>query len=231
MHEKETIIDKIGKVIGIAGNAILMNLYFLVCCIPVVTIGQAWAGLLGAVRYQIRGDKWQDGFKFGFKKRFWRGTISWCIMLVVDLFFLRDLVEASLALPTHPNAMPSVIAAGVVFALVTMVTMSLQLLNVYVPTPIGEWVRNAVNMVFKVPLELLFAAALFWGPAIVMCLSWELMLYSFMIFVTVYFVLVCAGITLMMKNALIRYLLQARTNGTLLAEEGRGADAAAQEEE
>ena len=50
MNEKPTILEKIGRVLSIAGNAVLMNLLFLLCCIPVVTIGQAWSGLLSAVR-------------------------------------------------------------------------------------------------------------------------------------------------------------------------------------
>lgn len=223
MHEKETILDKLGRLISIAGNAILMNLLFLVSCVPVVTMGQAWCGLLGAVRYQIRGDKWLDGFAAGFKKRFWRGTVSWCIMLAVNAYFLLDVMHAYAAMQTNSGATAPFIAACVMFALSAMVTMALQLLNVYVPTPIGQWVRNAVNMVFKVPLELLAAAALFWLPWVMLLLWTGAFLYALMIFVAAYFAIAAAGITLLMKNALIHYLLDARATGTLLAEEGANA--------
>ena len=64
--EKPTMLEKIGKAINYAGNTVMMNLLFLVACLPIVTIGQAWCGLLTAVRYQIRGDKWTAGFKKGF---------------------------------------------------------------------------------------------------------------------------------------------------------------------
>ena len=231
MQEKETILDKLGRLISIAGNAILMNLLFLVSCIPVVTIGQAWSGLLGAVRYNIRGEKWLDGFKTFFTRRFLRGTVVWCVLLAVNAYFLLDVVYAYHILQENPDALIPFIAACVMFALVAMVTMSLQLLNVYVPTPVGQWLRNAVNMVFKVPLELLVAAALFWAPVVMFAIWTGAFFYALMIFVAAYYALAAAGITLLMKNALVHYLLQARVDGTLLAEEGQGRETAQQEEQ
>ena len=45
--------------------------------------------------------------------------------------------------------------------------------------------------------------------------------YTVMIFITAYFVLLATAGTLLMKNALIAYLLEARKEGTLLEDEGR----------
>lgn len=218
--EKPTLIDKIGKVISIAGNFILMNLMFLLASLPIITMGQAWCGLLTAVRYNIRGDKWQNGFKAGFKNRFLRGTVSWVIMLAVDLFLMFDMFETVAVVGFD---VPSVVAA-IVFALMIMVTFSLQILNVYVPTGIGQWLRNAVNMVFKVPLELLGAAVLFWAPFAMLWRWTGAFLYAFMIFLTVYFTLAAVAGTLVLKNALVHYLLDARATGTLIADEGKKAE-------
>jgi len=229
LHEKETILDKLGRVINVAGNGILMNLLFLVCCIPVVTIGQAFSALLTAIRYQIRGDRWIDGFKAGFKRRWLRGSIAWCIMLLVDGYFLLDVWHAYGAMQTVPDATVPFIAACVMFALAAMVTIALQLLNVYVPTPVGDWVRNAVNMVFKVPIMLLVAAGLYWLPAVLFLMWDQAFAYFLMIFVAAYYTIAALCITLLTKNTLIHYLVQARTDGTLLAEEG--ANAAQKEEE
>lgn len=215
--EKPTLIDKIGKVISIAGNFILMNLLFLLASLPIVTMGQAWCGLLTAVRYNIRGDKWQDGFKAGFKTRFLRGTVTWIIMLGIDLFLMFDMFETVAQVGFD---VPSVVAC-IVFALMAMVTFSLQILNVYVPTDIGQWLRNAVNMVFKVPLELLAAAALFWVPFAMLWRWTGMFLYAIMIFLTVYFTLAAVAGTLVLKNALLHYLLDARATGTLIADEGK----------
>lgn len=221
MMEKDTLLEKIGRVISIAGNAIMMNLMFLLASLPIITMGQAWCGLLTAVRYNIRGDKWQNGFKDGFKTRFLRGTISWVIMLAIDVFFMLDMFQT---IELVGLDIPSVMAC-IVFALMIMVTFSLQILNVYVPTKIGQWVNNAVNMVFKAPVPLLIAAVLFWAP-IAMLWRWTgAFLYTLLIFLAIYFALAAVVGTLLLKNALLYYLLDARATGTLLGEEGKQPEA------
>lgn len=225
--EKPTMLEKIGKAISYAGNTIMMNLLFLAACLPIVTIGQAWCGLLTAVRYQIRGDKWTAGFKKGFLTRFWRGTILWLVMGPVCVYFalmlFANINAVGLDVPT--------VASGVVFALMAMVTFSLQLLNIYVPTALGQWLRNGVNMVFKAPIEMLGAVALIWLPALLFLYSFPLFYYVGIVFVAVYFSLVATVATLVLKNALLYYLLEARSTDTLLEDDSNWAKKEEEDEE
>ena len=234
MQEKETIIDKIGRFISMAGNAIMMNLLFLVSCIPVFTIGAAWCGLLTAIRYYIRGEKWFAGYKAGFKTRFGRSTIAWCVMLVPNIYFLLDVAHTYTSFQENGFAtLTPFIAAVVMFALSSMITMSLLIFNVYIPTKIGDWLRNSVNLLFKVPFELLGCSLLFWAPAVLFAIH-ELQfifVYALMIFVAMYFTLAAMGNTLLLKNALVQYLLQARADGTLIADEGKKQEDAEEEYE
>ena len=215
MKEKETLNEKLGRVISMAGSAILMNLLFLVSCLPIVTIGQAWCGLLSAIRYNIRGESWFLGFKKGYKTRFWRGSIVWCVMLSIDAYLLLDLHHA-----VAQEYLVPLIAACVMFALAAMVTTSFLVLNVYIPTKVGEWIRNAVDMVFKAPIALLGAAVLLWLPVILVLLFFNIFYYTALIFLALYFTLATLGVTMVLKNALVQYLIEARASGTLLAEEG-----------
>ena len=125
MKKKESTIEKINRIITMAGTAVLMNLLFIVSCLPIVTIGQAWCALLNGLRYNIRGDSWFEGYKVGFKRRFWRGTISWCVMLAINSYFLLDLNHTVLN-----NATVPMIAAAVMFAIFGMLTVSLLMLMV-----------------------------------------------------------------------------------------------------
>ena len=215
MKEKETLIDKIGKVVTIAGTAILMNSMFLIASLPIVTIGPAWNALLTAVRYNIRGDSWFKGFQFGYKTRFWRSLISWCICLPLCYIFLRDLNYAIIG--GHPL---DIGICALFFVMAIMVTMSLQILNVYIPTSITQWLKNAVNF-FRHPLVLFGAALLFWAPVLV-ALLWDMMIFMqiIMIFIAVYFTLAAVGVTMLLKEGLLEFLQEAWENGTLLAEEG-----------
>ena len=213
--EKPTILDKLIKAFSIGGNIILMNLLFLIACIPVVTIGQAWTALLTATRYQIRGDKWTAGFKKGFCTRFWRGTIMWVIMAPVNVYFMVDMFDTFNAI----NFDVPTVMATLVCALMIMVTFALQILNVYVPTNIGQWLRNGVNMVFKAPIELLGAALLFWAPFALFYQWTGIFISVAVILVAAYYALVAVIGTLVLKHTLVYYLVEARESNTLLEDD------------
>lgn len=227
LQEKETLIEKIGKILTKVGTAVMMNLLFLVCSLPIVTMGQAWCGLMSALRYQIRGDSWWDGFKFGFKTRFLRGTVAWCALLAVDVLMLLDVLQ-------YTQSQVSIIypiSACVMFALMTMLTSAFLALNVYIPTDIGNWIKNATSFVFKAPLQLLVAAAAFWAPVLLFFYRFDYFFYFAMIFVVAYFTLVGLATTILLKDPLMEYLIEARAEGTLITEEGRQIDNEDDEEE
>lgn len=221
LNGKETILDKLNVIISKVGTAIMMNLAFLICCIPIVTIGQAWSALLSAIRFQIRGDSWWEGFKFGFKTRFWRGTAAWCVMLIIDGFILWNLMYYTVPEMIGKVPVANIVASGIFFAVMAMLTSAIQILNVYVPTPVGNWLSNASAMVFKVPLQLLVCAALFWLPLLMLIFLGELFANLIMIFVVAYFMIAGLATTILLKNALMDFLVEARKEGILLAEEGR----------
>lgn len=219
-------MEKIGRIINMAGTAVLMNLLFLASCIPVVTIGQAWCGLTSAIRYNIRGDSWWEGYKAGFKNRFWRGTIAWIIMLAATAYLMLDLNHAVLNGFYQDGGVNTayiapLVGASLMFAVVGMLTVSLLMLNVYIPTNISNWIRNAVDMIFKYPLYLLAAAVLFWLPVVLGVLWFSIFYMAALIFVAAYFTLASLGCTMLLKEPLIDYLLDARANDTLISEEGK----------
>ena len=216
------MLEKFGKFITMAGNAILMNLLFLVACIPIVTIGQAFCGLMGAIRYNIRGEKWLAGFKVGFKTRFWRGTIVWIVGLLAAMFFLWDVNAAVFTKDTV-----TLVASSLMFAFVTMLLHAALTLNVYIYTGVSTWLKNAVDMLFKTPLQLLLSAAMFWLPVVgllvlmpddptIIYLVFELSL----VLVCIYYTLVAVVTTMALKGGLIDTLLTCRAEGLIIAEEG-----------
>lgn len=222
MKEKQNWTDKLSNAITLAGTAILMNLTFLVASLPLVTIGPAWCGLMSAIRYNIRGEGWFQGFKKGFCTRFWRSLISWCLCLPVCLFFLNDLNTAVLLAEQAGGTLESILhclVPGLFFAMAGMVTVSLLTLNVYIPTSVSNWIKNSVNF-FRRPMELFAAAALFWLPLLVFRFYLVLFSQAVMVFVAAYFALAAVCGTMLLKDPLIDFLIDARTDGTLLSEEG-----------
>jgi uncharacterized membrane protein YesL len=61
-------------------DLMMLNLLYLICCIPVVTIGAAQAGLYRSVRAMKDPDSdytWTQAFFKGFKDGFGRITFVW----------------------------------------------------------------------------------------------------------------------------------------------------------
>lgn len=222
MKEKTTFLEKLNRVVSAAGNAILMNLMFLVACVPIVTIGQAWCGLMCAVRYNIRGDRWIDGFKKGYKTRFLRGTVAWIIGVIAFLYFMTDL---NYAVKMQNTA--GMVGSGLMCAFVAMLLHSALALNVYIYTNVSNWIKNIVNLMFKAPLQLLFSAALIWGLVVglfvffptngmVIWIIFELSL----VFLCAYFALAAVLTTMALKGGLLSILLDCRADGLIIEEEG-----------
>ena len=213
-----------------AGNAIMMTLLFLLSCLPVVTMGAAWNALFSAIRYNVRGEKWFEGFKFGFKIRFWRSLLGWTLMLVLNAITILDFTAYLMVDAYSVEGVVRLVASGVMMLLSTGFTGALILLNVYVPTSVSNWLRNAVNLVFKAPLQLALVGALMWFPLLLAMLAYEFFYYFVMVFVVAYFVLAALGITMLMKQPLLDCLIESRTEGILTSEEGKQKPQADEEE-
>lgn len=238
MKQTESLFEKFGKLLSIAGNAVMMNLLFLAGCLPIVTIGASWNGLFSAIRYNVRGEKWFQGFKVGFTTRFWRSVLSWLIMLVPIFVVLEfDVISAVLEADGTFRAWDSftvenivrLIFACIMALLLTGFNGALTLLNVYIPTSVGNWVRNAANMVFAAPLQVVLTGLLMWFPVLMVQLFPTYFYFLVMIFVVAYFVLAALFVTMLMKDPLLDCLLEARAEGTLLQEEGKQKDEESQE--
>ena len=216
MKKKTSAAEKLSKIVTLTGTAVLINLMFLVFCIPIVTIGQAWCGLMTAIRYNIRGDGWFRGFWTGFKRRFWRGTVAWIIGLPAVLYLMNDIQVA-----LSQEAIVPTVGACVMLAFVATMLHSALTLNVYIPTSLSNWLRNTVNLGLKAFPKVLIGALLFWGPVLLFnFVSGWLFVELLTVFAFAYYALSGLVTTMLLKGNLIDILIDARVDGTLTAEEG-----------
>lgn len=192
------------KILLLTSNAVTLNMLFLLSCIPVVTIGQAWCGLYSGIRYMIRGDGWFDGFKTGFRTRFLRGTVAWTVCMLADIY-LGVNVFFTAYYQWNGNLMALIIQC-VFFLVALMFTAALIPLNVYIPTGKIQWVKNAITLTFTSPLQTAFVAILMWLPVgMVLLMLWNAVFLIFsVIFIIVYFVLAVLISTIAMKDPLIQ---------------------------
>ena len=69
---------------GVA-NTMLLNLLFLVCCVPVITIGAALTALFSGCRALMNDEACFKAFFRSFRSGFKRSTLAWLILLPVLL--------------------------------------------------------------------------------------------------------------------------------------------------
>ena len=211
---KETLNDKFWKIVNMTGTAIAMNLLFLVCCIPIVTIGQAWCALMSGIRFLVRGDSWFEGFKTGFKTRFLRGTVAWVICLVVDALMLLNVVPM-LYYQAEGYLVPTIISC-IFLAIALMLTTILPVLNVYIPTSVSRWLKNAVDMCVGNSGEVLIAAALIWLPVFLTIFWFSLAYQLALVFIAFYYAMAGLAATMALKGPLIKILLACRADGSII---------------
>lgn len=202
--------SKFWKFVNLAGNAIGANLLFLVMCIPVVTIGPAVCGLYSAVRYMIRQEGWFHGFWEGFKKNFLRTTAIWLVGLGMMVYLVLNFNMALNFYNDGGSSGPMIVyIIGMLFP--TTIMAALWPLNIYIPYGTADWLRNAVNTIFKAPLPVLGTAVAMWAPIGLVLYRPDLAYLVLIIIISIYFILVAFGSTLFLKDELLRQLLLHRS--------------------
>ena len=71
-------------------DIILLNLCFLLCCIPLVTAGAAWSALYGAYLRRREGDGAVRLFFSGFRRSFRQATVIWLLLAGAGVVLALD---------------------------------------------------------------------------------------------------------------------------------------------
>lgn len=205
---KKITDTKFWDIYTLAGNGIMVNLMFLICSIPLVTIGAAWCGLCSSLRFAIRGDRWAAGFKEGISTRFWRMTIAWTVLLlpIIDRIaaILTIVADIEFGKKTLEEVMPMLIGSSVFLLFLIMLAAALILLNVYIPTSVTQWLKNGVTLVFRNPLGIAVMAVLMWLPLATVFLMGVNSTLLIIIYAALYFIFVVFVATMLMKDSLVR---------------------------
>lgn len=214
--------SKVLNFVNKIGTAILMNMMFLIGCLPIVTIGASWSGLYSAIRFMIRGEGWFAGYKEGFKTGLLRNCLATTFGLLVGSYALNNLLPAIKMLvdgvETGTAAVIAVAFGLLLLAVILFLTVMVPV-NLYIRTDYDRWLKNTFYLIGRAPLHCLVAAAVAWFPVYQMVFqTWD---FIFLVigYVAAYFVLAGLIFTILLKKPLIRLKEREREAGTLLDEE------------
>lgn len=180
----------LGQVINFIADMFIVNFMFLLCCIPIVTIGPSLSGLYNAMR--ILQDPEDDNspvkaFFRGFKSGFVSACLGWTLFFVFDiiLFYSVSMAFENPGLGVHWG-IPFV---GLIFSLILQSGM--MVFHSRFQCTLGQLIRNTFLLLISHPIRTLIVAVLACGPLLIWGLGGTLSSTLFWdlvpLFVTVYF--------------------------------------------
>jgi len=200
------------KGVNLAGTAIMINLAFLICCLPVVTIGPATCGMYSALRYVVRSDGWFNGFKEGIKKNFVRNALvsSVLLFMIVDMAINFD-TALSFYLENGEYTFLIIYSVGLLPLL--MVFSALWPLSVFIPYESGtDWIKDCLKLLVKAPLQLIIVSALMLLPVALVLYIPEIGFMLAIVFLAIYYALMAFVAILVLKKPLEERLGEYREN-------------------
>lgn len=191
----------LGQVLNFIGDLFLINIVYLICCIPIITIGPAQSGLYNAMR--VLEDREDDSsalkaFFRGFKNGFLSISVTWTLFLVFDLILFYTLAMcfdyADTGLLVH-WAVPLV---GLILSMILHAGMTA--FHSQFQCTIPQLIRNSFLLLISHPLCTLAVAALTWAPLVLFFLNLTLFAQISPLFITVYFsIAFLLGVVVMKK--------------------------------
>lgn len=201
--------SKVMKFVNLAGTAVMLNLLFLVACLPVVTIGPALCGLYSGVRYMIREEGAVRGFWEGFKTRFLRMSVAGVIFAAIMAYF-TIIINGAYNTWQEEGVFRDVVIHSIPAIVPMMLLAALVPLNVYIPYGVADWLRNGVNLAFVAPLWVLLGGLMLLAPVICLIFASDILLLSAMVFVGFWFTMTAFVSTLLLKDSLVKMLTEYR---------------------
>lgn len=190
------------KGVNLAGTAIMINLAFLICSIPVVTIGPAVCGMYSALRYVVRGDGWFNGFKEGIKKNFVRNALVSSVLLIMIVDMAINF-NTALSFYLDGNGYTPLIIYTVGLVPLLMVFSSLWPLHVFIPYESGtDWIKDGLKLLVKAPIQLIIVSALMLLPVALVLYIPEIGFMLMIVFLAIYYALMAFVAILLLKKPL-----------------------------
>ena len=170
--------SKLIAMLDLLANTILLNLLFVVCCLPVVTIGAAYTALFSGCRAIANGEACFRAFFRSFRSGFKRATLAWLILLPV----LVLLALTSYTVWAYAQAGVTMGAFTMIVSLVGLVFMLAVAMMVFLfysrfECTLRQLLKNGILMTMAYLLRAIIIGLLCWGPVLMFFL---LAPYTFM---------------------------------------------------
>lgn len=170
-------------------DLVILNILYILCCIPVFTISSAQAGLFTGIRVMLDKDDDRSvvkSFFRGFADGFGKSAIAGTILLVVQAVALLAVYFSAVYYGAGNSILPLVLS--IVLAVAVYTTHSI--LGPFHATfgcSVGQLIRNAFFVAFAYPLRSLLVALLTLLPVIIFLIWPQIILGGIIAFLGLYY--------------------------------------------
>lgn len=177
--------SKLVQLIQLVADIIFMNLWYLLCCLPIVTIGTATTALYAGWRAWGKKESWFKAFRKSFKSDFKRTFLAWLILL--PLIGLLSLNLASVIYYEPSNYLFSLIFSIVALAICLLLSTVIFPFYARFECTLKQLFQNGLMLILMHPLRSVAAMALTWAPLLIFVLLPMTFVQLLMVWLFVYF--------------------------------------------
>lgn len=169
-----------GQIMTRCGTVIAANILFLLCCLPIVTLGAGWAALHYTMMRTLR-EKTINPFSVfwkGLKENWKQATVSWIVILLLAVFLVLEIYWC-----TQFDGVVGIFRYGVLALLLVELVLATHLFPVMAAFrgTIGQLLRNSIYFAVRRPQYTLLILVLHVVPIALTYLDAQRMpLYAFL---------------------------------------------------
>ena len=161
--------SKFSQILMFAADLCILNLQFILCCLPLFTIGAAQAALFSGIRVLL--DPEDDtspskAFWKGFRTGFGSITLAWGIFALAELAMVAILyLVIAVGLANAGGAAVPIVFCLIALAGLVLLQSQLPLFHSRFACTAGQLLNNCIRLVPAYPLRSIAIALLLWAPA------------------------------------------------------------------
>ena len=179
------------QALGLLADYLILNILYVICCIPVFTIGAAQAGLYNGLR--ILTSKEDDSscvkaFFRGLRSGFGKITLAWCITGIATLVLGYSILAVYVFKLAGYSYSTSALVFSIIGTSIAAVYQSmLTLFHAYFGCTFRQLFRNTFLVILANPLRSIAVALIVWAPVILLIANFALFMQMAFLLVFLYY--------------------------------------------
>lgn len=200
---KETTKHKIMGFMDFIMYTAGLNLLFLLCSLPVITMGASLTALYAGLRAMFKKEPCFQAFFATFRKSFVRATVLWVILLPLNLYLISSIV--SMCYYQVEGFLPMLLLSVFFALLLLSITTMIFLFYSRFEGTLLQLVRYGGTLLLSYPLRGVLICVLTWAPFALLLVTPMTVLLLGIVFVFFYFAVVAIAAVWLMNHPFAKF--------------------------